>query len=141
MPTADNIDSLGADVIRRWKEELFSADTVVAVVAVVVALPAGLVAAAVVGATAVYPVWFATAAGPSLGYWNGRRIEVGRRPAAAIGAAMALATAVATVAAFALALALGGTDGAAVVAGGLVGLLFSGLASRVAFRRLADATA
>ncbi|WP_436929125.1 hypothetical protein [Halosimplex halobium] len=141
MPSNDEPQSLRADIVRRWKEELFSADTVVAAVAVAVAIPAGLAAAAVVGAAAIYPVWLATASGPSLGYWRGIRIEVPMGTAAKVGTAMALATAVVTSGVVALALALGGGEGAAVVAGGLVGLLFSGFASRYAFHRLAGATA
>jgi len=141
MPSNDEPQSLRADIVRRWKEELFSADTVVAAVAVAVAMPAGLAAAVVVGPAALYPVLFATAAGPSLGYWRGIRIEVPTGTAAKVGGVMALATAVVTAAAAALALALDGGEGAAVVAGGLVGLLFSGLASRFAFHRLAGETA
>ncbi|QLH83314.1 hypothetical protein [Halosimplex pelagicum] len=141
MPSNDEPQSLRADIVRRWKEELFSADTVVAAVAVAVAIPVGLAAAVVVGAAAIYPVWFATAAGPSLGYWRGIRIEVPMGTAAKVGTAMALATAVVTSGVVALTLALDGGEGAAVVAGGLVGLLFSGLASRYAFHRLAGETA
>jgi hypothetical protein len=141
MPSNDEPQTLRADIVRRWKEELFSADTVVAGVAVAVAIPAGLAAAVVVGPAALYPVWFATAAGPSLGYWRGMRIEVPMGTAAKVGAGMALATAVVVSAVVALTLAFDGGEGAAVVAGGLVGLLFSGLASRLAFHRLAGETA
>jgi len=141
MPSNDKSQSLWVDIVRRWKEELFSADTVVAAVAVAVAIPAGLVAAVVVGGAAIYPVWFATAAGPSLGYWRGMRIEVPMSTAAKVGGAMALATAAVASGVVALTTALDGGEGAAVVAGGLVGLLFSGLASRFAFHRLAGETA
>jgi hypothetical protein len=141
MPSNDKSQSLWVDIVRRWKEELFSADTVVAAVAVAVAIPAGLAAAVVVGGAAIYPVWFATAAGPSLGYWRGMRIEVPMSTAAKVGGAMALATAAVASGVVALTTALDGGEGAAVVAGGLVGLLFSGLASRFAFHRLAGETA
>jgi len=141
MPSNDQPESLWADIVRRWKEELFSADTVVAAVAVVVALPAGLAAAIAIGPPAIYPVWFATAAGPSLGYWRGTRIEVPMKTAATVGIAMALATAAVTTVVVALVLALDGGGSAAVIVGGLVGLLFSGLASRYAFHRLAGETA
>jgi len=141
MPSNDEPQSLRADIVRRWKEELFSADTVVAAVAVVVAFPVGFAAAVVVDVAALYPVLFATAAGPSLGYWRGTRIEVPTGTAAKVGTAMALATAVVTGCVVALTLAVGGGEGGAVVAGGLVGLLFSGLASRYAFHRLAGETA
>ncbi|WP_415381580.1 hypothetical protein [Halosimplex sp. TS25] len=140
MPSTDEPESLRTDLVRRWKEELFSADTVVALVAVAVAIPAGLVAAAATGAVAIYPVWFATAAGPSLGYWRGLRIEVPWRSAAVVGAAMALAIAVVTSGTVALTLALDGGESAAMIAGGVVGLLFGGLASRFAFHRFAGET-
>ncbi|WP_436912018.1 hypothetical protein [Halosimplex marinum] len=141
MPSNDEPQSLRSDIVRRWKEELFSADTVVAAVAVAVAIPAGLAAAAVVDPAALYPVWVSTAAGPSLGYWRGIRIEVPMGTAVKVGLAMAAVIAAVTTGIVALALALGGTQGAAVVAGAVVGLLFGGLASRYAFHRLAGETA
>ncbi|WP_167837314.1 hypothetical protein [Halosimplex halophilum] len=141
MPSNDEPETLRADIVRRWKEELFSADTVVAAVAVAVAIPAGLAAAAVVDPAALYPVWLSTASGPSLGYWRGIRIEVPMDTAARVGLVMASVIAAVTSGVVALTLALGGTQGAAVVAGAVVGLLFGGLASRFAFHRLAGETA
>ncbi|WP_459193797.1 hypothetical protein [Halosimplex sp. J119] len=140
MPSSDQPDSLRADLVRRWKEELFSADTVVALVAVAVAIPAGLVAAIVVDPFALYAVWFATAVGPSLGYWRGLRIEVPLKPAASVGLAMAAAIAVVTSAFVAVALALNAGEDLAVTGGAVVGLLFGALTSRVAFHRLAGRT-
>ncbi|MFC7139350.1 hypothetical protein ACFQMA_05795 [Halosimplex aquaticum] len=141
MPSSDQSDSLRADLVRRWKEELFSSDTVVALVAVAVALPAGLAAAVLVEPGALYAVWFASAVGPTFGYWRGLRIEVDYGTAAKVGLALSLATAVVATGVVALATALAATQTVAVGAGTVVGLLFAGVASQVAFHRYAGRTA
>ena len=138
MSSRDEPDSLPADLLRRWKEELFSPDTVVAAVAVLVALPAGLLAGALVNPGAVYPVWFASAVGPSFGYWRGLRIEVAYGTAAKVGVVMALAIAVVTTGVVAAGTALGLPDDTAILGAGAVGLLFGAFVSRVAFNRFAD---
>ncbi|WP_436924813.1 hypothetical protein [Halosimplex amylolyticum] len=139
MPSRDD-SSLRADIVRRWKDELFSSDTVVALVAVAVALPAGVIAAALVEPGALYAVWFASAVGPTFGYWRGLRIEVDYRTAATVGLALSLAIAVVATVVVALAAAFAATETVAVGAGVVVGLLFGALASRVAFHRFAGRT-
>ena len=137
MSSRDEPDSLRADIVRRWKAELFSADTVVAAVAVLVALPAGVVAAVLVDPRAVYPVWFASAVGPSFGYWRGLRIEVDYATAAKVGTGMALTIALVTTAVLAIAIALPVSTDTGILGAGAVGFLFGAFLSRVAFHRYA----
>jgi len=135
MSPSDDAPTLRSRLVAAWRAELFSADTVVALVATAVALPAGVLAAvALDAAPVVYPVWLATASAPGLGYWGGRRITIDYRTAARVGAAMAAAVALVTTGAYAAVATLSDATTALLVAG-VVGLLFGGLASRWAFAR------
>lgn len=90
MPSPDGPQSLRADIARRWKEELFSPDTGVAVVSVAVALPAGAAAAWLFEPILAYPVLFVVAVAPNLSdFPNGVR-DLTRSETVGLAVALAL---------------------------------------------------
>lgn len=78
--------SLRAKVVRRWKAELFSADTVVAAVSVAVAVPTAFLTVFAVDAPALlFPLLTVAGTGPTLAHENGRHEGQSMRAAATWG--------------------------------------------------------
>ncbi|MFB6088033.1 MAG: hypothetical protein ABEJ85_05880 [Haloarculaceae archaeon] len=122
-------ESLRADVLRRWKEELYSLDSVVSAVAVVVALPAGLAGAFLVAPELAFAVWFAAGVGPGLAVDAGLDID-GWRHAAVLGFGLAALDGAVATAAYLGASVAGASPSLALVPGAVLGLVAGELLAR-----------
>ncbi|WP_158056645.1 hypothetical protein [Halorussus halophilus] len=88
---ADQSNSLRAEIVRRWKAELYSADTVVAAVSVAVALPTAFLVAIVTDQPhLLVPLLTTAGIGPSLAHENGQHERQSYRAAATWGLVAAI---------------------------------------------------